>query len=372
MDFFVQKRIPEKVLKILNRCRVYLQVIFVSDIADATGTIVLNSIKHGRLAGTRKSNLNWPAQPRPPSSTWSQWRTAIANLEENGHLAQPLGEWRLPSHQQWDCYYYTATKAVYQRQDEQWFLTQPAPTHSIHHTRSSSASTYSLLHRAQTESLPAAVCPATVISLPGQSDKFIVRHSETPIPLAEGCTNGNAHFTIEDGAKEPHPFYKTLLQWDTNAIMPHVAAITEAIQGGGLFMCADGSFIKDRQQGVQAWVLSTSDGTVLWRGAGPSIGHPKAMMAYRAELCGLTSAFFLLLWVCNESDLQHGSAVIYCDNETALNEVFKNPLTTNNPYAYLAADIDLITCARDLLLHCPLRSTSRKSGSKAITRGKSN
>ncbi len=109
--------------------------------------------------------------------------------------------------------------------------------------------------------------------------------------------------------------------------------------------------------------------TVLWRGAGPSVGHPEAMTAYRAELCGLTSAFFLLLWVCNESDIQHGNAVIYCDNETALNEVFKNPLTTNNPYAYLAADIDLITCARDLLLQLPFEVQLKKEWVKAHYKG---
>jgi len=61
--------------------------------------------------------------------------------------------------------------------------------------------------------------------------------------------------------------------------------------------------------------------------------------------------------------------VIYCENETALNEVFKNPLTTNNPYAYLAADIDLITCARDLLLQLPLEVHLKKEWVKGHYKG---
>jgi hypothetical protein len=195
-------------------------------------------------------------------------------------------------------------------------------------------------------------------------------YSDTPMPHAEAPVNGNAHFMIEGGVKEPYPFYINLFQWDTNDIMPKLAAITEAIlQGDGLFICANGSFIKEREQGAQAWVLAGSNGTVLWRGAGPSVGNPEAMMAYMAELCSLTFAFFLLLWVCNESDIQHENAVITCDFETTLHEVFKNPLTNNIPYAYLAADIDLITCVRDLLLEFPLEVHLKKEWVKGHYKG---
>jgi hypothetical protein len=134
-------------------------------------------------------------------------------------------------------------------------------------------------------------------------------------------------------------------------------------------MCADGSFIKDRQQGAQAWVLVTSVGTVLWRGSGPSVGHPEAMTAYRAELCGITSAFFLLLWVCNETATEYGDFVIYCDNETALNEVFKSQLSTNNTYAHLAADIDLITCTSDIILQLPPEVHLKKEWVKGHYKG---
>ncbi len=84
------------------------------------------------------------------------------------------------------------------------------------------------------------------------------------------------------------------------------------------------------------------------------------MSPYRAELCGLTSILFLIQWVCVAEKIEEGKVIIYCDNETALNEVFKTPRPTSNPYKQLAADIDLITCVRDLLLQLPLSLEVKK------------
>lgn len=137
------------------------------------------------------------------------------------------------------------------------------------------------------------------------------------------------------------------MQWDKNDSTLKLATIKEEIQQDSLFMWADSSFIKD-----------------------PSVGRPKVMMPYGAELCRLTSAFFLLLWVCNKTSIKDGNVVIYCDNETAINNVFKNPLSTNNPYEHLAVDINLITCAREILvLQLPLDVQNKKEWVKGHYKG---
>jgi hypothetical protein len=58
----------------------------------------------------------------------------------------------------------------------------------------------------------------------------------------------------------------------------------------------------------------------------------------------------MLHWVCKTETVNCGRATIYCDNATALKEVFATPRKTNNPFKQLQSDIDLITCARDPLL----------------------
>ncbi len=83
----------------LNWYKVHLQVIFMSDIVDAAGTTILNSIKHGQLTGIWNSDLSWPANPWQAASAWSQWRTALAHLEEHGKLKKPLGDWLASSNQ---------------------------------------------------------------------------------------------------------------------------------------------------------------------------------------------------------------------------------------------------------------------------------
>ncbi len=65
IDYFVMKCIPKKVLKIFNRCRVYLQVIFISDTVDAAGTIVPWSMV-GWLAQERVTWTGQPSRGHPP------------------------------------------------------------------------------------------------------------------------------------------------------------------------------------------------------------------------------------------------------------------------------------------------------------------
>jgi hypothetical protein len=78
------------------------------------------------------------------------------------------------------------------------------------------------------------------------------------------------------------------------------------------------------------------------------------MSSYRAELTGLTSVLFILHWVCTQEHVDDGTITIYCDNDAALNETFHKGIPSNNPYSLLAADRDLITLARDLLLQLPV------------------
>jgi hypothetical protein len=104
MDFFISLNLKPKQLKILNRCRVYLQILFVSDICSADGLTILPNYKHGHRLDHRSSSLDWPHQPRPPASAWSLWRNSLAHLESKGKLITALGDWTSSTHQEWQQY----------------------------------------------------------------------------------------------------------------------------------------------------------------------------------------------------------------------------------------------------------------------------
>ncbi len=138
MDYFVSKHYKPKLLKILNRCRLYLQVIFVSDISSADGTYIIPSIKHGHRLQERPSTLEWPSQPRPPANAWREWSNALSHLESHNKLHDSLGEWISPTHQQWHHFHELTENVLYLPCDKGWSIHHLAPQRQGYTTRLSS------------------------------------------------------------------------------------------------------------------------------------------------------------------------------------------------------------------------------------------
>ena len=67
-------------LKRLNECRIYLQVTWVSDIANVKGDKILESALKGERSTNQISNIQWPLQQRPNEQTWKIWRKTIRQI----------------------------------------------------------------------------------------------------------------------------------------------------------------------------------------------------------------------------------------------------------------------------------------------------
>jgi hypothetical protein len=81
----------------INRCRLYLQVFFTSDIVDNSGKNLEPWVLKGQRQSTRKSIWEWPVQQRPTS--WKNWKQAITELfAQDGSMLQPLGHWYVEHH----------------------------------------------------------------------------------------------------------------------------------------------------------------------------------------------------------------------------------------------------------------------------------
>jgi hypothetical protein len=101
MEAFNKQNIPISYLKILNCCRLYLQVITMSDISTADGLTILPDIKRGIRLETRTSHLLWPIQGDLSQTDWQVWCQYLRRFEERGKLSQPMGKWVAPTHQLW-------------------------------------------------------------------------------------------------------------------------------------------------------------------------------------------------------------------------------------------------------------------------------
>ena len=82
----------------INRCRIYLQVVFISDISDMIGTMIIEEAF--LVMKIRDSTLNWSRQVRPPLGDRKIWIKYLKRLCINDNeLITSLGKWVRPSHQ---------------------------------------------------------------------------------------------------------------------------------------------------------------------------------------------------------------------------------------------------------------------------------
>lgn len=163
MDYCIQHYSDCTTLRTINRCRIYLQVIFLSDICSADGTLILPECIGGSRPKNRKSILEWPVQPRPPQPAWRIWSTMLAALHVNNNLHNPLGKWTSPTYQKWHSLYHPTTHDIYHETTENnWMRYSPILIPSTHNTRSSKRPWYSMLSGSNSQPPPVSSVPATL------------------------------------------------------------------------------------------------------------------------------------------------------------------------------------------------------------------
>jgi hypothetical protein len=294
MDFFLSLKYLPAVLRILNACRLYLQVIIVSDITTASGEEIEDDIKRGRQMIDRESRLHWPTQQRPPRQAWKQWQEALKYLGNGPKLKQPLGDWTTASHQKWKWFLHQEDNELYKLSSDGWEQYPKYQRNEYRNTRASSRVKYSnfssIIQPPTGTLLPASIMRGGAISTTG----IKITHSENPFPPAVE-PQVQHHLENRGGKLTPHPYYKNLLDQMENLMMERLPEIGDAIRYNDLYVCSDGAHNHSNRLGSHAWVFSTAAGEVLWCGAGPTIGHATMTSPGRSELSGIT-ALLLLHW----------------------------------------------------------------------------
>ena len=78
-----------------NKCRLYLKVLTVGDIASGDGCFIDEGMRKGNLQLHRARALDWLTQHRPKRTDWYTWSRVLKQslLNEQGKLVQPVGKW---------------------------------------------------------------------------------------------------------------------------------------------------------------------------------------------------------------------------------------------------------------------------------------
>ena len=79
-----------------NRCRIYLKVLSVADIATGSGLEIDSNFWLGKIEGGRTRILEWPTQGTPSKKDWSTWRRVLRvslGTETHRQLSISLGAW---------------------------------------------------------------------------------------------------------------------------------------------------------------------------------------------------------------------------------------------------------------------------------------
>ncbi len=357
MEIFQAHNFSPSQLRQLNHCRLFLQVITISDIATADGKRILPSALQGIRASDRSSSLQWPRQESPPKPVWDLWRLALSHFSTQSRLNQSLGRWVNKPHQTWVWYMDLPTKIVYRLLPDATWVAYSAVTSPSTQTRSTRQTrtwynddTYS---PASPEGL--SLFPATVYHDTHHKAFFHSVASITPFPLDSPSTPGSSVWTLnstQHAFVDTPEFYQRLIGNDPPIEDTVGFQIATGLELETLIACSDGSYDPKHQTGSHGWIFASTDKNILAQGAGPADGHPALMSSYRTELGGLLAVLYTIYRICQHYQVTSGKMSYYCDNKGVISNVFSHCAPSISHYFH--TDADLVMEARHLLTLLPV------------------
>jgi hypothetical protein len=117
IPLFHEQGIRDDQLQRLNRCRLFLQVLTISDITTGCGTKITKAAWNGVRDTTRTSSYQWPSQGIPSALDWVLWRqslTTVLRLQSGTQLIRPLGHW-FPTVEQCRWFFDPSTERLYEK-----------------------------------------------------------------------------------------------------------------------------------------------------------------------------------------------------------------------------------------------------------------
>jgi len=309
MSIAIRKFGTNKELKAIQRVRMEMGVVHLSDITSADGKKMDNNcfaIKHKIHI---RNTYDWPIKHTVSKADYTTWRKFMKYVFRSipNSLPTPLGSWRQMSTNDWtdnwdffvtenrDFLYHKSRAKVWRRHLQRYnshrayfsqYLEVDQPTQD--------------LLRVNVESSGDRI---TVISV---SHRSLVLPPPPPQVLKFGA--------IRIRKPEISWFAKSISSSrHTNHLLLHILK-------GSAFAISDGSFFPISQTGSCAWIISTPDGSEWIQGGGLIPGEKQDQDPYRSELGGLLGLATIISGIILPPTIKP-TITIGCDGLSALNQV---------------------------------------------------
>ena len=336
MSFLDQYMPTTKIIMSINRCRCYLNLLFLSDIATADGKCIDQDLL-SRDATPRTSSYSFPPEfpTRDDWYTWSDvWRSALGY---HGTLPQPLGEWLHSTHIIWTWSYDTRSDHIVQNCGSHLQIFK-------HDTKLKRITRSSALYSRSQELFvgnPSDLLPATCAIIPSFRSEEL-RVSIKSIGPSLSLPN-----------KLPSSFWDVLEQlggsWMWSNIHFDFDASVDwflmALSHGSLVWVTDGSHNPTLSPDLSGagWIVKDITTNRQW--ACSFFEVSSHANSYRAELLGLLSIHTFILALSKYYVLLNKSTVeLRCDNKGAL-RTSSRKLVRIRPSSKCA---DILRCFRSL------------------------
>ena len=291
-------------LKYINYCRLYLQVLTLSDITEGNGRQVTTHAAEGIRDYSRVSKWNWPNIPYPPAHAWAKWRGAIEAtflVQDSRQLRHPLGNWLDEPHQKWIWFMDKYDEVLYEKR-ENYSIAYPIFGRRLRNTS---------CHRAsgRRTTTPTDLKRTTVEII---KDYMIYSQGSYPDEPIHRDQDDDDHdeWTDPPGIN----LFDRPTEWKQ---------ILQAVASGTCIAVTDGSFDPDTKLATACWIIEgrTSEGRA--KGAAKTPGNTQHMDAYRAELHGIYCILYCMKTLCEMFQVEVGRLTIACDCDGALFRALK-------------------------------------------------
>ena len=301
----IKERISSKAaLQSLNRCRCYLNVLFLSDVATADGKYLEELATIPNEIGT-KSKYRFPKEV-PTKTDWKRWQLFWTNYTTIGRkLPVELGRWINSTHRTWRWFYIKETDDL-----------QRLEKNKLHHYQRRAGRT-----RGTTE-----------YDITWTED-YTGQQLGTPTSVTSSFSEATVSKLFEgpdlsQGPQQPADFWEFLASWggewmwegiEDNQITKHdLTWAVEGMKNKTLIWVTDGSYDKLRAADLSGvgWVIfCTKTGKRL---TGWCWERSNSANSYRAEMLGLCSLHLLARALSEYYKISNWEITISCDNKGAL------------------------------------------------------
>ena len=325
METFCENGFSAKELRLLNICRLYLRVIFVSDFGTGDGLSIDCDHKDRRTPFTHHNKFCWPRAGKPTNHCWALWDRAINTLihcEDRRwplRLKKPLGKWQaIP--EGWNDFIDITTNRLFRRQTNGRFQMAQQQTRRY--------GTRNPIYRATLEDTnPPTDTRPTTIRIRGET-WMETGHQPALPPVAAAVSTW----------------------WGTIIRRPQTLdSVIQGLQDGTAIVLTDGSFKNGLGTAAYALRACAADPDGI-DAVNITPGWPEEVDPYRAELGGIYGCIRLVNMLGQLHHIPSGGVTLACDCISALQRV-----TQPNDPPPKTPHYDIITACRSELLKSPFQ-----------------